>query len=256
MPYQEDLYYYAYHAQDRDRIPVVLIHGAGGDYLHWPVQMRRLSGFRVYALDLPGHGKSKGHGLQSIEGYAQAVTDWLNEMELPKTVLIGHSMGSAISLWIALHHPRRIWGVGLLGAGPRLPVNPALLEETGHKATFPTAVDKIIKWSFSPETDRALPETARERMLETRPSVLHGDFMACNEYNLEGSLNEIIVPSLIVCGGDDKMVPLSLSRELAQGIPEADLEIIPGAGHMMMLEKPEAVVNMVRPFMEGISADS
>jgi len=256
MPYQDELYYYAYHAQDQDRIPVILIHGAGGDYLHWPVHMRRMSGFRVYALDLPGHGKSKGHGLQSIEGYAQTVIDWMNGMELPRAVLIGHSMGSAISLWMALHHPNRVWGTGLVGAGPRLPVNPTLLEETGHSTTFPTAVDKIIKWSFSPDTERSVVETARERMLETRPSVLHGDFKACNEYDLAGRLGKIKPPVLVVCGEDDKMVPLSLSRELAHGVPKADLEIIPGTGHMMMIEKPEAVVEVLQPFIADINLDS
>lgn len=256
MPYQDALYYYAYHARDRDRTPLVLIHGAGGDHLHWPVQMRRMSGFRVYALDLPGHGKSKGHGLQRIDGYAQAVLDWLNGMEIPRAVLIGHSMGSAICLWMALHHPDRIWGAGLVGAGPRLPVNPALLEETGHSATFPNAVDKIVKWSFSPDTERSLVETARERMLETRPSVLHGDFKACHEFDVAGRLAEIKIPAQVVCGEDDKMVPLSLSRELARGIPEADLEIIPGTGHMMMIEKPQAVAEVVRSFLEGLSLDS
>lgn len=250
MPYQNGSYYYAYHAQDKDRVPLVLIHGAGGDYLHWPVQIRRLSGFRVYALDLPGHGKSEGHGLQSIANYAEVMVEWLNEMEIPKAVLIGHSMGSAIALWLAIHHPQRVWGLGLIGSGPRLPVNSTLLEETGYTSTFPTAVDKIIKWSFSAHTDRKLIETAKERMLQTRPSVLHGDFLACDRFNIEDQIHQISAPTKILCGGDDKMVPYRLSKQLVDGIPDADLEVIPETGHMLMIEKPEALVSRLRPFLE------
>jgi pimeloyl-ACP methyl ester carboxylesterase len=250
MPYQNGLYYYAYHPQDEDRTPLVLLHGAGGDYLHWPFQIRRLSGFRVYALDLPGHGKSEGHGLQSIADYAGVIVQWMNEMEIPKAILIGHSMGSAIALWLAIHHPQRVWGLGLIGSGPTLPVNPTLLEETGYTSTFPTSVDKIIKWSFSPHTDRKLVETAKERMLQTRPSVLQGDFLACDKFDVEDQIQQISAATKIFCGGDDKMVPYRLSKQLAEGIPGADLEVIPEAGHMLMIEKPEALVSKLRPFLE------
>lgn len=253
MPFQNGLYYYAYHPQDKDRVPLVLIHGAGGDHLHWPVQIRRLSGFRIYALDLPGHGKSGGHGLQQIENYAQAVINWLNEMHIPKAILVGHSMGSAIALWMGIHHPQRVLGLGLLGSGPRLPVDPTLLEETGYPSTFPNAVEKIIRRSFSRSTERKLVETAKERILETRPTVLHGDFLACEKFNIAGQLPQISAPAMILCGEDDKMIPCRLSKQLAEGIADADLEIIPEAGHMLMIEKPEALASQLRPFLEDLS---
>lgn len=256
MPYQDGVYYYAYHPQDRDRTPIVLIHGAGGDYLHWPVQMRRLPGYRIYALDLPGHGKSERHGLQSVGGYAQAVTDWLNGVEIPRAIFIGHSMGGAIALWLGIHHQQRVQGLGLVGAGPTLPVNPTLLEETAHASSFPAAVNKIIKWSFSPHTDRSLVETARERMLETRPSVLFGDFKACDQYNIEDHLQNIKAPTKIICGGDDKMVPLPLSRQLDNQIPNSDLEVIPETGHMLMIEKPDGFVSRIKPFLDVLSSPS
>lgn len=253
MPYLEGLYYYAYHPQDQERTPLVLIHGAGGDYLHWPVQLRRLSGYRVYALDLPGHGKSEGHGMQEIGDYARVIIEWLNKMEIPKAVLIGHSMGSAISLWLAIHHPGRIWGLGLLGSGPRLPVNPMLLDEVGHQSSFPAAVEKIIQWSFSPHTDRDLVELAEERMLETRPSVLRGDFLACDTFDVRERLQRVTAPTLVVCGSDDKMVPRRLSQQLVDGIPDAEMEVIPDTGHMLMIERPAAVASSLGPFLERIT---
>ena len=75
MPIAADLYYHAY--QEGEKLPVVLIHGAGGTHLFWPSEIRRLLGFRVFALDLPGHGKSSGRGLQSIAAYATSVLDWM-----------------------------------------------------------------------------------------------------------------------------------------------------------------------------------
>jgi len=134
MPYQADMYYQAYHADDALRKPLVLIHGAGGDYLSWPAQTRRLAGYRVYTPDLPGHGKSRGHGLQRISAYGERLLDWLNKVKLTRVFLGGHCMG------------------GLMGTGASLPVNLSLIEELTSPQGYPTAVDNICRWSFSPQT--------------------------------------------------------------------------------------------------------
>ncbi|MEE8356404.1 MAG: alpha/beta hydrolase, partial [Anaerolineales bacterium] len=129
MPYQADMYYQAYHADDTIRKPLVLIHGAGGNYLSWPAQTRRLADYRVYTPDLPGHGKSRGHGLQRISAYGERLLDWLNKVKLTRVFLGGHCMGGAIALWIAIHHPDRVRGLILMGTGASLPVNLSLIEE-------------------------------------------------------------------------------------------------------------------------------
>ena len=128
MPYQTDLYYQAYQADDLGRKPLVLIHGAGGDHLSWPSQIRRLSGYRVYAPDLPGHGKSGGHGLQRVESYGEVVLNWIQALELPKIVLGGHSMGGAIALWLTVNHPDLIHGLVLMSTGATLPVDGGIPE--------------------------------------------------------------------------------------------------------------------------------
>ena len=130
------------------RKTLILIHGAGGDHLSWPTQLRRLSGYRVYTPDLPGHGKSKGHGLQRISAYGEVVLEWMRKLELPKVVLGGHSMGGAIALWMAINHPELIHGMVLMSTGARLPVNLSLIEELATQVGFPTAVDKIMQLVF------------------------------------------------------------------------------------------------------------
>lgn len=252
MPFSADLYYHAYNPEEISRLPLVLIHGAGGNHLHWPVNIRRLTGFRVYALDLPGHGKSPRYGLQRIGDYADRVVEWMNAVKLPRGILIGHSMGGAIALWMGIHYPHLVQGLGLVGTGAQLPVNKYLLEATAHPSTFPTAVDKIIRWAFSENTDRKVIELARERMSEVRPGVLGGDFQACAAYDARGQLDKVQVPALVLCGKEDRMTPMDLSESLTRSLTDARLEIIPDAGHMVMIEKPARTAEILKSFAETL----
>ncbi len=252
MPYQADLYYQAYHADDRDRKTVVLIHGAGGNHLSWPSQIRRLSGYRVYTPDLPGHGKSRGHGLQRISAYGERIKNWPNELEVPGIFLGGHSMGGAIALWTAIQHPDQVRGLILIGTGASLPVNLSLIEELASPQGFPTAVDNICRWSFSPKTESRLIDEVRKQMLKNRPTVLQGDFRACDAYDLSEQLGQVKAPTLILIGEGDKMTPLRFAEQLQEGIQNSELNNISGAGHMVQLEQPGKTAELMRGFLEKV----
>lgn len=253
MPYQADLYYQAYHADDTNRKPLVLIHGAGGDHLSWPSQIRRLAGYRVYTPDLPGHGKSRGHGLQRISAYAEIIIDWLNKLELPKVFLCGHSMGGGIALWIAVHHPERVRGLILIGTGSSLPVNLTLIEDMTNAKVYAAAVDNICRWSFSLHADPRVIKNFKEQMLKTRPSVLQGDFRACDAFDLRGRLDQVQTPALIIVGELDKMTPLRFSEELERVIQDAEMVVLPQTGHMVPLEKSQSTAELVRTFLKKVS---
>ncbi len=254
MPYLADMYYQAYHADDLARVPLILIHGAGGEHLSWPSQLRRLAGYRVYAPDLVGHGKSKGHGLQRVSGYAEQVLNWLHKLELPKFFLCGHSMGGAIALWIAIHNPELLHGLVLMSTGAQLPVNLSLIEDLTTPQSFPTAVNNICRWSFSPGTDSHVVADVKKQMLKTRPSVLEADFRASDAYDLSGQLGKVKSPALILVGEEDKMTPQRFSEELRDGIKESELEVVRGTGHMLPLEKPVEVAECTRVFMNKVFA--
>jgi len=233
-------------------LPVVLLHGAGGSHLYWPAEIRRLMGVRVFAPDLPGHGKSGGRGQQSIAAYAKLITVWLEGLGISRAVFIGHSMGSAIALTLATNSPELVTGLGLVGSGARMRVRSDILTDCANPTTFQKAVESLIAGAFSQFADARLVELAAKRMAETRPSVLHGDLLACHEFDLTERLGEIRCPTLVLCGSEDQLTPLRNSQFLAGAIPAAFLKVIPEAGHMVMLEKPKEVASALQDYLETL----
>lgn len=235
---------------NRDSVPpLVLLHGAGGSHLYWPPQIRRLPLAQVYALDLPGHGESGGRPDSTISGYAESTLDWMRSAGVEPAVLVGHSMGVAIALTIALRVPRAVAGLALVGASARLRVAPEILADSASQSRFPRAVDRVTDAGFSPKTPRSLVELARQRMLEAGHEAFHNDFQACDHFDVRPRLPEIRVPAIVIQGEEDQLTPLSLARELADGLPSGELVSIPEAGHMVMLEKPEQVADLLGGFV-------
>lgn len=250
MPFAADLYYQE--SRHNGGTSLVLLHGAGGSHLSWPPDMRRIKYCRVYALDLPGHGKSSGSGMQSVTAYVGAVRDWMQAIDLHRTVFVGHSMGGAVAQKLALDFPEHVLGLGLIGTAARLAVNPQLLAASGSDENFDRAVQKIVEWSFSREADPKLKELVLKRMLEIRPSVLHGDLLASDSFDIGGQISQIDCPTIVICGAEDRMTPVRNSQFLADHIPEARLEIIPEAGHMVMLEKSKRVLDVLVEFLDQL----
>jgi len=257
MPTIADIYYHLYEGSSLGKKPaVVLLHGAGGTHLYWSAEVRRLPGELVYAPDLPGHGKSGRRSQQSIPGYADSIQEWLASLGIHSAVFVGHSMGSAIALTLALDYPQRVSGIVLVGAGAKLKVSEQLMETVESPSTYLSAVHLVIDWSFSAEASQKLKELAEMRMAETRPSVLFSDFKACNEFDVTDRLEEIQKPTLVLCGAEDKMTPLRYSQYLAERIANANLVVVPNAGHMVQLEQPRQVLDAIRDFLSGIHYSS
>ena len=252
MPTAGKFYYFSHEVENADSPPIILIHGAGGSHLHFPPELRRLNGFQIVAPDLPGHGKTEGIGRQNINDYVESIQKFMGEINLVNAVVIGHSMGAAIALQLALDVPEKVLGLVILGGGSRLGVSPSILEKTANEAIFPLAVEKIIKWSFAPDAPPRLKELAAQRMFETRPAVLHGDFIACNAFDISERLTEIEKSTLILCGTEDKMTPPQHSKTLHEKMPNSELKLIEGAGHMLMLEKAREVAEEIECFIVSL----
>ncbi len=251
MPIKANIYYFEHQGAAR-KPPVVLIHGAGGTHLHWPASIRRLPDYPVFALDLPGHGKSEGRGQQTIAAYAQSVLGWMQALQIHKAAFVGHSMGGAVALTLGIQYPESVLALGLVGTGARLKVAPALLENTTRSETFPSVIETISEWAFGPLADARLVELASKRMAEIRPTVLHSDFTACDAFDAREALDRIQVPCFAICGEKDRLTPPRYSQFLADHISNAAVQILPEAGHMVMLEKPDEVAQALLGFLEKI----
>lgn len=258
MPIAAEIYYFAHEAEDqvKKRPPVILIHGAGGTHLSWPPQIRRMADERIYALDLPGHGKSEGVGRQSIDEYVADVIVFMQKLKLRAAVVVGISMGSAIAITLALKYPKKVLGLGLLGSGSKLRVASSILETAGNPNTFESAVEMINESCFSANAPQNLLQLSKQQMLEMRPPALLGDFLACNEFDVTSQLDKIDAPTLIICGAEDKMTPLKYSELLRDRIANSHLHVVDNAGHMVMAEQPDAVAELLKQFIDNIPLDA
>ena len=258
MPVISDLYS-SYNTAEGDsgKPPIILIHGAGGTHLYWPPEIRRMPGHPIYALDLPGHGKSPGRGMQTIDGYSEEVIRWMDQLQsrthISRAIIGGHSMGGAIALQLALNYPTRVAGLILVGTGARLRVHPTILSDSSNPTTYNKAIHAVLEMAFGPDVNPRLVELAGKRMFEIRQSVFHDDMVACNAFDCIDSVGAIRKPTLVICGSEDRMTPLRYSQFLAGAIPEAKLKVIPGAGHMVMLQRPQEVADEMREFLASLS---
>jgi pimeloyl-ACP methyl ester carboxylesterase len=255
MPYAAELHYRRSAPSSEGRIPLVLIHGAGGSYLHWPAEIRHLTGEDILAIDLPGHGASEGEGKESIDAYTDSVHEFLDCLDISQAVIAGHSMGSAIAQRLSLDSPERVRGLIQIGAGAKLSVHPKLIEYCSSESTYPEAVSLVMEWAFSSRADRRLVELAGQRMAEMPASVLQGDFLACDAFDVRDQVGEIEQPALVICGAEDQMTPVRFSEFLSERLPKAGLEIVPNAGHMVMLEQSEIVAELIINFLKEINSD-
>jgi pimeloyl-ACP methyl ester carboxylesterase len=253
MPLASGLYFHLSQDGVVETPPVVLLHGVGGMHLFWPPQIRRLPGYRVFALDLPGHGKSNhGGGLQTVEAYAQQIVAWMETVDLHRAVFVGHSMGGAIALNLSTKFPEHVLGLGLFSSGVRLNIPHDILADASSTTTFYKSIESLVSWSFGSSVSEQLLEVTASRFREVRPSVLCGDLIASEQFDCNERLAEIRLPALVLCGEEDRIAPLRYSQLLARIIPGAILQIIPQAGHMVMLEQPDLVAKSLVAFLEKI----
>ena len=117
-------------------------------------------------------------------------------------------------------------------------------------ASFQMMIEKIIRWSFSAQSPQRLKELAARRMTETRPEVFTRDFVACAHYDFTERLEQIHCPVIVICGSEDRMTPPADLQALAASFPRARLEIVPGAGHMLMLEQPQILTELLVSFLD------
>ncbi len=227
---------------------VLFIHGAGGGEYTWSYQKAFFEKrFTPIVIELPGHGASEGEGEKEIGRYAEHVYLFLKALGLSKVFLVGHSMGGAITQTLALNHAEVIKGIILVGTGARLKVFPMILD--GVRSDFAETVRKITQFAYSRNTPSEVIDRGVADMMRCRPEILYGDFLACDRFDIMAELDKINIPTLIMCGDEDQLTPVKYSQFLLQRIKGSRLEILPGAGHMMMMEAAETFNEKIGEFI-------
>ncbi|MCP5264827.1 MAG: alpha/beta hydrolase [Burkholderiaceae bacterium] len=246
---------------------VVFVHGAQHDHSVWILQSRYLAhhGRSVLALDLPGHGRSGGEPIATVEAMADWVLSALAAAGASRATIVGHSMGSLIAVECARRAPQAVAGVALVGTAFPMKVSDALLQAAADDEAI--AFDMINYWSHSGITHH--PGTPgpgfsifwenRRLMERQRPRTLLNDFRACDAYS--GGLDAARAsqcPALFILGQADAMTPVRAANGLIDACREAaehhretppEVVVIPGAGHALMAERPDEVLEALERFV-------
>ena len=248
---------------DVSRPCVVFIHGAQHDHSVWILQSRYLAhhGFSVLALDLPGHGRSGGQPLASVEAMAGWVLEVLKACNVANATLVGHSMGSLIALEAAASAPHTMTRIALLATAYPMQVSSALLDAAASNEE--RAFDMINLWShssadggFSHKPSNPGPGFNvvwgnRRLMQRQRPGVLLIDFTACNAYrNGTQAAAAVHCPVLMIVGERDQMTPPRNGSDLAGHLERHRICKIKGAGHALMAEAPNEVLDHLLTFLQ------
>lgn len=243
---------------------IVFIHGAQNDHSVWALQSRYLAhhGYNVLALDLPGHGRSQGAALATVEQMADWLLALLDAANIASAMLIGHSMGSLIALECAYRAPTRVSKLALLGTAYPMKVSDVLLNAAKNEENI--AIDMVNIWSHAnqvhqpscPAPGFSVSGGSRrlmQRISQINPShVFYTDFFACNAYvNGEIAAQSVTCPTLFLIGRKDMMTPPKATQVLTKAIPHRQIEMIDNCGHAMMAEQADTVLNHLYRFIQG-----
>ena len=239
---------------------VLFIHGGEQDHCVWVLQSRYLAhhGYAVLAVDLPGHGRSEGPPLARIEDMAEWITAVLDAAGVKAAALVGHSMGSLAVLECAARFSERVSRIALLATAFPMRVSPDLLEATKSKES--DAHGMINAWSHSacahypsnPGPGFWVIGGNLRLMQRQKPGVLHADFAACDGYKAGFErAAQVKCPALFLLGARDAMTPARAGRDLARAVPNSTVVALDSAGHNLMGEKPDEVLDALVEFLRA-----
>lgn len=250
---------------DATQPTVVLIHGVLNDHSVWILQSRYLAhhGWNVLAPDLPGHCRSAGAALASVEALADWLLALLDAAGVTRAVLVGHSLGSLVALEAAARAPTRIRQLVLVGTAFPMPVAPALLKASlNDPGTALQMVNVFSRSTLAPPPSALGPGTwvfgastaLGKHVLASNPQVnlFHTGFVACDSYrNGLAAMQAVLCPTLFVLGRDDQMTPPQAAQGLIASARQARVVLLPG-GHHQMSETPEPLLRALVEFLDPV----
>ncbi len=228
---------------------LVFIHGSGDSAALWDTTIAALPGVTCAALDLPGHGAligEPGPERLSVADYTTLARMAMERLDLQGLCVVGHSLGAAIALRLALDAPSLVKRLVIVGGGARLRVLPALLAEA--QSAPDVAAQELVGLGFAPDHE-ALAGAYLATRQPTAPGVLYRDLAACDSFDITAELPNITQPALVVVGEQDRLTPPKYATFLAEHMPRAHTVVIPGAGHYVPIEAPDTLAQVIHHWL-------
>src|SRR5688500_3072519 len=239
--------YTAAHQLDPAKPTVVFLHGAGLDHSLFGLQSRYFGyhGRNVLALDFPGHGRSEGPALPTIQQMADWVHEVLKKTSVSKAVLVGHSMGGLTALEFAARHPAQAERIALIGVGYPMKVSPVFLEAARNDDYAAFDIHNVwghaaqVALGANPNPGMWMHGDTLARLERLAPGVLYNDLKACDDYaaGMESGA-KVKCPALFILGQRDVMTPPRGAQGLAKALKERAGAEAAGQGHPRRAEGP------------------
>lgn len=221
---------------------ILFVHGAGSNGHTWHRQGEAIGEKQsAIALDLPGHGRSAGvEGMRTVRDYADFIAAFLDALKIESAVILGHSMGGAIAMELALRHGARVDALILSCTAAKFNISTERIEAL-RAITMGRAPQAFNTDGYSPKTVKENFDVVREGWMEqikTDPRVRYTDIVACSQVDLRADIAKIDKPTLVIAGADDQGTTPADAELIAGKIRGAKVKIIADAGHFIPRERP------------------
>lgn len=208
---------------------------------------------------MTAHGESDGEEPEEIQTFAEDVEYSVEQLQQKKVigekiVVLGYSMGGAITWDIAIRKKMQLSGMVLLSSGADLNNYTPLVDELKKIPVEKFQVEKVFPYLFGSDTPQKEQQTIIENFNSTKVSneISYGDLMVSNRYNRLAECKNIDIPTLIVQGNDDKIVLPMAALETWRTIPKSELLMVPYKGHAVLMEDMELVQEKISVFLGKI----
>ena len=244
-----------------DGHPILFIHGFPFDRTMWRPLMATLTGWRRIAPDLRGLGLSEAPESYSMAEYADDLAALMDALHVPQAVVCGLSMGGYVAFELLRRHPARVGALILTAtraeaddeAGKQRRGDMIALVERQGPAVL---AEVLLPQLLAPANLTAMPHVTEHLRTMIAGSPVKGVVGALRAMRDRADatplLRKIEVPTLVIAGRDDQLIPPAASRQLADAIPGALFTLIPDAGHLCPLEQPVTTTKVIAEFLEGI----